>query len=64
MLGDKTEKGYPSGALEGSGFGPGHRLDTWFETFITNKTTEDTLTSTLVAKAGWVWAYCREQKCF
>lgn len=29
-LGDKTEKGYPSGALEGSGFGPGHRLDVWF----------------------------------
>lgn len=37
MLGDKTEKGYPSGALEGSGSGPDHRLDMWFKTFITNK---------------------------
>lgn len=59
-----TEKGYPSGALEGSGFGPGHRLDMWSETFITNKTIEDTLTFTRVAKAGWVWDYSKEWKCF
>lgn len=53
MLGDRLRRvGYPSGALEGSGFGSGHRLDIWFISFITNKTTEeDTLTATPEVKA-------------
>lgn len=56
-------EGLPFRTLEGSGFGPGHRLDIRFESFITNKTTGDTHAHTR-ARGGGVWDYSRERKCF
>lgn len=46
LLGDKLSKeGHPSGLPEILRFGPpGHRLNIWFESFIKNKTEQDTLT--------------------